>query len=150
MTSRYGSPAELCGAMIARPGAGGGAHKLNDVSEIGVSNYAADLPRSSSRSALAGPDRVPPLGGRGNPYGPAVSTAGLTRAASVAFGRAGGVFFQNLDVSASPCLAADDAAHDGAEGLPCIGFAHTHEGRSKHGREVAQVVSGRTQNVGCH
>lgn len=81
--------------------------------KFSASLRAAELPRSSSRYALAGPDHIPPLGGRGNSHGPAVSTAGLTcAAASAAFGRIGGGVFLNFDVSASPCLAADQAKRD--------------------------------------
>ena len=34
---------------------------------------------------------------------------------------------------------ADDAAHDGADGFPCSGFAHAHKGRSKHVQVSEQV-----------
>lgn len=146
MTSPERNPAEQDRGVKSPAGAGTIARNPIPFS---ASLRAAELPRSSSRYALAGPDHIPPLGGRGNSHGPAVSTAGLTCAASVAFGRAGGVFL-NFDVSASPCLAADDAAHDVADAFPSVGLAHAHKGRSKHGREIQQVVSGLAQNVRSH
>ena len=140
MRSRYGSPAELGAWGVCNRPAGGGryAHELNDVIEISASLSAADLPRSSSRYALAGPDRVPPLGGRGNPYGPAVSTAGLTSAASVAFGRAGGVFL-NFFVPRQP---GSNTRDDSAERVPCVGLAHVSQHEGSHDQEVGTFTQG--------
>lgn len=133
--------AAVSGAQWRPSLVGGIAHDTD--SRIGLSVYAPDQRAAPLPVMRAGPDHVPPLGGRGNSHGPAVSTAGLTcAAASAAFGRIGGGVFLNFDVSASPCLAADDAAHDGADCFPCSGFAHAPEGRSKHVQEVGTFTQG--------